>query len=454
MAANKVSDLALGNYLKIVSTNGIYNQMNDQSELWKYFLGKKIDYFSGREIRYAIRTSRGAAAVGSTPVGGGAFPTGQKSQIQELTALAKDFAATIEVEATLLSKAKQDFARYGEPLAEEVQARFGECAVRLSAIAAGDGTGVIGTISGTPTVSGGKLVCTLKTGNADRGFVGWFSEVDHVTVNAEAGTAQAPTVSSGTHAYFQVDVIDLENNQVTIASYNSAGTQLTITAANDLEDGDFFYRRSQTTIPDLSSAPTVDYNTLTEDFLGLEAMIFNSGEIVDGVARTGILGASVKDCGANVIDSKYFQQGLSLVKRRIGVNRYAYNEALMSDATYDALVESRETDRRFNSVDDVMRGGTGFGYQHGSDKVVFQADRFIKEQRIYMLPIAKQKKDNPLCFYGSEFDFVEPNPGQRWHLKPNSAGHDKTLVSYLHGDGYMINKHPASILCIKNFTTS
>ena len=48
--------------------------------------------------------------------------------------------------------------------------------------------------------------------------------------------------------------------------------------------------------------------------------------------------------------------------------------------------------------------------QHG-EFIRRDADEFCRKDRIYFIP-----NNEVLQFYGSDFDFVQPNPGQKFHL--------------------------------------
>ena len=123
MAASKVGDLTLGNFLKIVSKGAVYNNLSEDSRLWDYIKKKKKGDTEGRELRYLLRSAFGAAAASFVAANNGAYPDASQSTINEGTGQYKDFALTVEVERTLIDKALSDMSRYGEPLAEELRAK-------------------------------------------------------------------------------------------------------------------------------------------------------------------------------------------------------------------------------------------------------------------------------------------------------------------------------------------
>jgi hypothetical protein len=186
---------------------------------------------------------------------------------------------------------------------------------------------------------------------------------------------------------------------------------------------------------------------MSNNFIGLDSFTENDSRVVHGITQNTGLGGTRRDASGNPIDSQDFQQLMSQIKIAVGASRYKYSQALMAWETLDALVESRETDRRFQSIQDNKRGVARLGYVHGKDTVMFEADEFCPKQRIYCLP-----EGDCLQFHGSDFEFVQPEPGQKFHLKPNStSGYDRTLVSFMEGDGCLISTHPNSLGVIENF---
>lgn len=449
MAVSPVGSLNLGNYLKIVSKGAVYNNLSEDSPIWEMIKKKKKGPEEGRELRFLLRSAYGSGAAGFVPVDGGAYPNASQATITEGTTQYKDFALTVEVERTLIAKAISDFSRYGEPLAEELRAKT----IALSRILSGsvyrDGTGVIGTVDGSPAIAGspGEITVTLKTGNTDRGFIGWFDFGDKVQIYSNTGTQQTPTLASGTFDHFTVETRDRANDQVVLAARNSAGTKLDITALNTISDGDVIYRNTQSTFQDLTAIGSTDYQTLSEDWAGLDSFAENDGRVVNGITLSGALGGTRRDAGGQPIDSQDFQQLMSQVMVAVGQGRYKYTMAMMAWETLDALIESRETDRRFQDVKDNRKGVESLGYIHGKNNIVFEADEFCPKNRIYCLP-----EGDVLQFHGSDFEFVQPEGGQKFFLRPNAAGHDRTIRAYMEGSGALVSVHSAAIGTIENFT--
>ena len=454
MAVPLISSLNIGNFLKIVSKGMVYNNLSEDSEIWSVIKQKKRGPAEGRELRYLLRSGYGNASVGFMPLNGGSFPSGKQSNITEGVTVYKDFALTVEVERTLIAKAIQDMSRYGEPLAEELRSKTIALSRRLSYAAFQDGTGVLGEADTAGTISSGQVVLPLQSGASDRGFVGWFQLDDHVHVYTTAGVEETPTVSSGTFSYYSVESRDRDSDSVTLAARDASGAELTVTATN-ITVGSVIYRAQQKAngnIPDLTAAGiaagTTDYNTLSESFVGLDTLSSNDNRLANGINHTGAFAGVIRDVGGNPIDSQDFQKVMSQVMISVGQGRYKYNDAYMAWETLDALIESREVDHRFQSIKDNKRGVESLGYQHGKNNIIFVPDEFCPKQRIYILP-----EGDVLQFYGSDFEFVNPDgSGQKFFLKPNGNGHDRTVRAYMEGSGALMSVHSSGIGRIQNFT--
>ena len=450
MAVGKAGDLTLGTMLKIVSKNGVHNNLSEDSAVWENILKQHVEGDSkGRELRYLIRTALGSAAVGPIAVDGGQYKTGSQATISEATAQWKDFSATIEVEETLIKKASQDFDSYGQPLVDELDIKVIALSRILSASIFGDGTGVIGQALDAGTVTSNETIFNFDTSDTARGFIGWVEEGDEFHTIQTDGTDRTPTLSSGTYSHYVAENVDRDNAQVTLRAKNTSGTNLDVTATN-LVAGDYLVRgRTADTFQDLSSIGTTDYNDLSHYFTGLDSLSQDDSRVVNGITLTGNAAGSRQDESGNPIDSQAFQKLMSKLQRRAGKGRYAYNQALMSYETYDSLIESREVDRRFQSVQDDKRGVAGMAYVHMKNQVMFEPDEFCPKKRIYVIP-----NKGVLQYHGTDFDFVSPNGNDKFHLRPNgtNAGYDRVVQAFMTGSGALISTHNAGIGCIHNFT--
>lgn len=450
MAVAKIADATIGKYLKIVSKGAVYNNLSEDSEIWSMVKQKKAGPAEGRELRYLVRKGYGAAAAGFLPLDGGAYPEGHQSKIEEGLLHYKDYAVTVEVERTLIAKAISDMSKYGEPLAEELRAKTIALSRLLSYRAFGDGTGTIGEVA-SAAVSAGDIEITLPSADDAFGFVGWFEFGDKLVTYTQAGAEILPDASTN---YDHLEVVDKdrENNKVTLRAIDTSGNTITQVAVTNFAAGQVFYRKQQKTngnIGDISAiATTTDYNTLSESWVGLETFGQKDGRKVNGINQSGALGATRRDVGGTALDSQDFQQLMSQIMIRVGQGRYKYSKPLMAWESLDALIESREGDRRFNSIMDNKRGVAQLGYVHGKNTLIFTPDEFCPKNRIYCLPDA-----DVLQFHGGDFEFVNPDgSGQKFFLKPNGSGHDRTIRSYMEGDGALNCVHPAAIGVLHNFT--
>ena len=450
--AGHVGNLTLGNMLKIYSANGIYNNLSDQSDLWQYMEKKRVGKPEGREVRYALRTARGQTATQFVAPGSeGVFPGADRSTIVEATAYFKDFATTIDVPRHLLDKCGSELAAYGQPIADELDAKGVATARMLSRSLPGDGSGALGKIGTTPSVfTGGYIVVPLSTATADAGrsHVGWFEFGEKVQVVNPAGTT-GETVTGGTIGYYKVYAIDEANDTVTLAAYTSADVRITVTATSATA-GDYIYPFLDGTTglnPDLSGSIT-DYGTLSSQWAGFESLFADDGRTVNGVVSEGAVGGSRLDAGGDTIDRTHFQSVLSLAKRRVGKGRYKWNNAFMFDDVYDSMMESWETDRMIVTSGDSNRGASKeLGYQHGKDIVKFTPDEFIQKNRIVICP-----EGDSLQFRGTGIEQVELNPGQKFYMPNDSSGqHQRVVRSYLEGSGMLYTQHAAAAGVIENF---
>jgi hypothetical protein len=449
MAVTQVSANALGTLLKIVSKGGVVNNLSEDAAVWQNIQKNHVSGDSkGRQLRYAIRTDFGSGAVGFLSTTGGTYLSGDQGALSEGIAEWKDFGATIEVDRTVIEKALQDFDSYGKPLVEELDIKSIALSRILSASVYADGTGVIAQAVDAGSVSSGKTVFNVSGVDTARGFVGWIEEGDVLmSVNSD-GTDAHPTLSGGTFSHYVVSSVDRDASTVTLEAYNTSNTALVITATG-ITAGDYLVRgKTADTFQDLSSIGTTDYNTLSFAFTGLDSLSQDDGRVVNNITLTGNPAGTRRDESGNPIDSQAFQKVMSALMRRAGKGRYTYDQACMAWETYDALVESRETDRRFISHKDEKRGVEGLAYQHGRNAVMFDPDEFCPKKRIYLIP-----NKGALQYHGTDFDFVAPNGNDKFHLRPSGGtNYDRVIQAFMEGSGALISTHNAAIGCIHNFT--
>lgn len=454
-----VDNIDIGTLLKIVSTKGVYSNLSTQSDIWKYLLRLRADPKGGREIRYSIMTERPLRSIQSLPAGSsGAYPTATRGTYPEGRAHLKDFGLTVNVPRNVINKTGEELLQYADPLKLLLDETVIAAARIMCAQSMGDGSGAIGRISGVPVVvdngSFDRLTITLSTASLDAGrsHVGWFELGDHIKAADETGTAQVVTTSAGTPDYLKIVDRSIDNNTVTVEAYDANNVLLNITSANQLEDGDYLYRYG-TTPNDLTAIGTNDWEGLSECMVGFEALAAAGAQYkVHNIARTGAAAGTTVDCNAEALDSKHFQRLISMLRITVGKNRYPYRECFMFQKTYDQLIESRETDRRFTTMQDAKRGTQVMGYQYGKMFVEFTDDEFVPGQRVWMPPESR----DVLKFHGMDFEMVEVNPGQKFYLANGAANgsHLRQQNAYMEGAATVICYHPAAIGSLRNFTVA
>lgn len=459
MAFSNISNLNLGNLLQIVFSDGVRNQISQDFRDFEMIKRAKVGNSVARELRFMFQDTLGAAAIQYRNPGtsGRAFPNAQQVGINEYTAKFKEINATIELEYNLWDRARKSPEKYAEPLALEIASKTSASKRRLAADLYGDGTGVVGTVASAAVTSpaSDKLVFQLASANSSRGHVGFFEYGDILLLKAANSGASALDTSLATEpAYWKVIEKDFDNQRVTLqgldSSFASAGSISSISVQPTA--GDVFYRYGQPTIPDLTSSIS-DYGTVTEVIAGLESLVAGDGRTIHGITMSGSNAGSRLDCGANPIDVKYIQKVMSKVKRAVGQDRYNWKMMIMAPETLDSLIESRETDRRFTTMEDGARGTKKFMYQHQNDSLECYTSEYVPQKRCYILPETKAG-EKVLEFHGSDFDTVKANDMSDFHLKASSSGYVNTVVSYLQAIGVMLCKHPASVAVLENFTNS
>jgi hypothetical protein len=453
MAVAAISDLALGKFLQISFSEGIRSTISRSFRDWDYVKQQRKGEFDGREVRFMLQTSNGPAAIQYRGTSQAAFPASQKIGVGEYTAYAKEIDATIEIEYNLWNRARKSPSKYGEPLAREIQSKTVAAKRRLAADMYGDGTGVIATCSSASdtTGAGGYTVVTLSSSDSARGHVGFCEFGDLLLNKNAAGTADNPT-TSGTFYAWRVKAKSRKNNTVTLEAVNSDGTVLDLTASS-IDSGDLLYRIGQSTIADLSGSVSADYGTLTEVWPGLETLISSDGRLVWGITMSGAVAGTTLDCDGNPIDVSYLQEGMDNVKIAVGEDEYSWSMLVGSPEAHAAFIESRESDRRFQSVEDNKRGVKKFAYVHGNDVLEMYTSEFCPKKRMYALPKAKDAEGSVLEYWGSDFETVKANDSGAFHLKPHAdGGHQRVISTYLEAYACMICKVPPAVLKLHNFT--
>lgn len=461
MALSNIDQLNLGNLLQIVFSDGVRNQISEDYRDWDMVMRHRISNTAARELRFMFQSSFGPSAIQyrQPGVSGRAFPSAQQASIDEYTAKFKEMNATIELEYNLWDRARKSPEKYAEPLALEISSKTTASKRRLAADYYGDGTGVVGELAAaSAAVVAGDLEFQLDGANDARGFVGFFEFGDILVLRAEDGTASALDTDLGTEpVYWRVIEKDRDSDKVRLRGLDASFAEVSIASvAVQPAAGEVFYRFQQPTGGESALDLTAigDYGTATEVIAGLESLVAGDGRSIHGISMSGSNKGTRVDAGAQPLDVSYIQKALDSVKVNVGQDRYKWKMMCMAPEAHAALIESRETDRRFQTVEDNKRGIKYFAYVHGNDVVETYTSEYCPKKRLYIKPEAKSG-EKVMEYWGSDFETVKAQGMGDFHLKPASGsagGYENTIVSYLAAIGTLICKHPASIAVVENFT--
>ncbi len=450
MAVQSISALENGKLLQIMFSEGIRNQLSKDARDWDMIKQAKVDEAKGRELRYMIQTGYGPGAIQYRGTGTANFPAAQKVSTQELTAEFKEIDLTVEIDYNLWNRLqKSKDVKYFDSLALELQSKMDAAKRRFSADLYGDGLGVIGQAASAADAAT-QTVVTLSTSDTAYGHIGFFEAGDLLLNKNLDGSADNPTVT-GTFYAWRVKSRNRRLGTVTLEAIDSTGAVLPLTASS-IDATDVFYRIGQETIPDLTGA-IADYGFATEVMLGLESLAANDGRKVNGLIQQGFTGGSQYDAGNTAIDIMHLQAALDDAKIAAGEGAYSYKRMIMAPEVHAAFIDSRETDRRFNSVQDNKRGITYFAFQHRNDSVETYVSEYCPKKRIYILPENKATKDKVIEFYGSDFEPVKVNDSSAFMLKSGSNGYERKVQHFMEAYCQLVVKHPAAICSIRNFTS-
>lgn len=455
MSFSNIDVPALGNLLQIKFSDGIRNQISKDFRDWEMVLKSKVSNSAARELRFMLLTAFGVDAINYANPGtiDSTFPTADRSSLNEYTAKFKEIRATIEVQYDLFERAIMSPEKYGEPIKVEMDSKLSAAKRRMAADFHQDGTGALGQIASLANTLGQPIV-QLATTDSARGHAGMFEfaqKVNHRAANGGAGTAV--TLNTGTFSYFAVVAKNRADQQVTLQAYDTTGTARSVTAWTPTA-GELLYRKGQVDNSDIPDTTSIsDYGTASQVMAGLPSLVAADGRVIHGITMSGATAGSEYDADGNPIDVRHIQRAMSQVKVNVGQDQYTWKMMVQAPETLDSLIESRETDRRFTTMEDGTRGTKKFMYQHQNDSLECYTTEYCLPKRVYILPESKAGQ-KVLEFHGSDFKTVKAPGGGDFHLKPSASGFVATVVSYLQSIGVVICKHPASIAVIRNFTNS
>jgi hypothetical protein len=460
-----IDSLGMGKLLDIIFTKGVRDQLPQNFAEFDLIKALRVPGNVEREIRYQIQTGRGPARVqaASPGVAASVLPASQPATIAEIAVKMKKYEANTTISADLFSRLKGTSNKAAEELAIEMEATTVDLQRRLCADLYNDGSGVVVRINGSVTEVKGDstnvdtVTCTAHSiGTVDTfaasGSITFLEPGDILVAGAAngAGTAVGPTGTATDFYGWQIDSVDVDAGTFVVKPINSSLTKCADVTASNLADNVSLYRVGDAgNLMVLSSVS--DWAVASNYMLGLESMTAIDGRTVAGMTMSGLLAGSRYDCGGDLIDTSDFQKVISLAKRRVGAGGFKWDSGLMSFATLDALIESREADRRFVSLEDTVRGGKKFGYQHGNDFIEFVVSEFCPRNRVYILPKGgKQGKAIGMHFRDAEH--LKGPDGGAWHLNVNGNGrHINSFSAYHNMLVQMSIYQPASVAVLTNF---
>lgn len=452
------SNIALGKILQIAFSNGLRTQISEDFRDFEYIKRAKVSDTEARSLRFMFQNSLNPSSIQSRNPGvsNRAFPRGFQPTIQENEAFFKELNATIEIEYNLYSRAKKSPEKYAEPLAAILSSTMSSAKRHYAKVLWLDGTGVLGTVASAAVTSpaSNELTFSLQTSDTARGHVGSFEFGDILVLRTVAnGTSALDTSLATEPAYWKVTRKSRQNAQVGLQGLDSSFAPVASITAVSVQPAatDVFYKYDQQVIADLTALSGVDYGTATSEIVGMETLAANDGRLVHGITMSGVTGGSEYDAGAAALDVTHIQKAMDQVKINVGQDRYRWKQLVMAHEGHSALIDSRETDRRFISVDDNKRGVKYFAYQHGNDTLECVSSEFVQPKRIYAMPEQKGG-EKVLEMHGSDFETVKGEDMNDFHLKVSGGTHVNNMVSYMQSVAVLICKHPAAIMRIRNFT--
>ena len=465
--ASQITDMtnvSLGQIAQILFSKGFTSTMNRTYRDYDNILMsmKQQQPTTEREYRFLLMTALGVNAVqyqnqGTTDV---AFPQGDLSTTKEVVAVMKKIQTTIELDRNVWERVKlAQFKYVDNPLALEIMNKM-DASKRIQARSMyGDGSGSIGKV-GSTAVTSGKLVITLDVSDmaVGGGNTNWFHKNEKIAFTTLAGAAHLATSAGGVNlTYFTVDSYSRKAHTVTLTGYTTGGVATAVTAAANVVATDLIYPvsalQASTLIgPDLSGTP--DYGSVSPVMAGLESLCAADGRTVFGVQMAGELGGSQFDAGGGLFNVSSIEESMNETEQNVGAGKYKYDQLIMPYNAFSALIEGKEADRRFNSVEDSARGGRKFIYQYGDAALDCVKSYFCPFNRIYSMPKPASgemgETGYAIEFRGTDFRDVTAG-GQKEFLKLVSGQYVNSVQSFLEAFAVLVAKQPAAVNVIRNF---
>ena len=466
MAIQNVSDLDLGIFLQTIYSKGIFHQTSRDYSDFDMIKMHNVKIAPGRQYDFQLSTSLAPASTQRRNPGQSdrPFPKGLKIAHDEFTAKFKEIQTTIEVDGQLLARASETPQKYAEVWATQAELSLDGARRVMASEIYRDGTGALGhvgsaTVENTATELRREFSLNNDRATNKLSYAGWFEAGDILVLKQNTSSvpgtgtvALDSAVDIDTLAYWQVIEIDEKQNTVLCRGLTAdlepvaAGA----TVNTPVQADEVFFRYDQQIFPALDNI--TDYGDAATPLTGFEALCAADGRQVHGMTLEGPLAGSQIDAKGSAIDVKFIEQAMNKAKRRVGPTRYTWKKMCTSYQTRSALIESKETDRRFVSVKDNDRGSAEFNYIHGETQLRLGASEYCPEDVIWMLPEVRSSGEKVMEYVGDEMKVAKYGNMADFHFKIANGQYVDSVQQFMRGVNLLLCKHPASVASIVNFT--
>lgn len=463
MAFQNVSELDLGTFLQTIYSKGIFHQTSRDYSDFDMIKMHNVKIAPGRQYDFQLSTSLAPASTQRRNPGQSdrPFPKGFKIAHKEYTAKFKEIQTTIEVDGQLLARASETPQKYAELWATQAELSLDGARRVMASEIYRDGTGALVHIGSTTDLGGGELEITLAANDRDINsatygvsHAGWCEAEDILVAKTRAsnGTTLVAGDSAGTAAFWEVKTVDPENGKVVVKALDSNYEELAAVGTPPA-DTEVLFRFDQQIFPAFDNIDsTVDLGSVSTPLAGYSALCADDGRKVHGMELEGALAGSQIDAAGAAIDVKFIEQAMNKAKRRVGPTRYTWKKMCTSYQTRSALIESKETDRRFVSVKDNDRGSAEFNYIHGETQLRLGSSEYCPEDAIWMLPEVRSSGEKVMEYVGDEMKVAKYGNMADFHLKVSSGEYVDTVQQFMRGVNLLLCKHPAAVASIVGFT--
>jgi hypothetical protein len=457
MTYNPITNLTMGNILHIMFAQNAIQQLSTEAAEFEFVKMHSAKVDPAREYRFLLVESLSPSAIqpndpGTSGIGFGVPAT---PVTNEYTSRFFEVSGSLQIELNLWERAKMSPAKHGEPVVIRAQALLDSWKRYMSSRFYQNGTGCLGVVTAAADTAGagGSVLVTVPVNAAGNSFVSWFELGDRVQISNVAGAnhaARPAVVAAGVFDHYRVIEVLRATDQVRLQPILTTGAAANLTSSDIVATDQIF--PSNIVIAGKLVA-IADYATWNEVHPGLEAL-GQPGITTWGMnmAVGGALAPTRVNCGAAVIDERFLGQLLDAMDIRNGRSKFPVQKFLSSPEAARALINSRETNRRFGSVQDNTTGSAGFGYQHYNQRVEFVPTEFCPTNRIWLLP---KPSDGIMPIEMPLIDFRQVKEGSSDgnYLAPNAAGgHNQMLRQYWKSYVTAFSRRPSAIGSLVNFT--